>query len=277
MRVCGAEVEWTLQKCGRGFEFTIKIIACHSLSPSFSPMKSIIFLSLAILSFSIHVDGQLVPDWPISQLRLDSSPSLSSCDIARGRDDWGSGPDPLPNALPVVCWLFLCTCAYTKPAGRWPQIINSFPWTCWNTRFIHTSRLRIVSFTARSLSALIHSFNELQLRLVACCSQAVAAPPSLLDLRWRGYCLRDGDWGSEPHTSSSAQPVGCWLFMRTYLYKTRWPQITSLCSQGQGLNQTLTLSWNSTLIQQQQWLRSSQNIPPYSTRLNITSVTLLNK
>ena len=82
----------------------------------------------------------------------------------------------MPNALPVVCWLFLCTCAYTKPAGRWPQIMISFPLTCWNTRFIHTSRLRIVSFTARSRSALIHSFNEPQLRLVACCSQAVFAP-----------------------------------------------------------------------------------------------------
>ena len=45
-----------------------------------------------------------------------------------------------------------------------------------HTRFIHTSRLRIVSFTARSRSALIHSFNEPQLRLVACCSQAVFAP-----------------------------------------------------------------------------------------------------
>ena len=120
LRVCGAEVEWTLQKCCGGFEFTIKIIACHSLSPSFSPMKSIIFLSLAILSFSIHVDGQLVPDWPISQLRLDSSyrhQAVTSREDGTSVVDWGSGPDPLPSALPVVCWLFLCTCACTKPAG----------------------------------------------------------------------------------------------------------------------------------------------------------------
>ena len=65
LRVCGAEVEWTLQKCGGGFEFTIKIIACHSLSPSFSPMKSIIFLSLAILSFSIM--------WMVNWCQIDQS------------------------------------------------------------------------------------------------------------------------------------------------------------------------------------------------------------
>ena len=44
LRVCGAEVEWTLQKGGGGFEFAIKIVAYHSLPPSFSPLKSIIFL-----------------------------------------------------------------------------------------------------------------------------------------------------------------------------------------------------------------------------------------
>ena len=39
LRVCGAEVEWTLQKGGGGFEFTIKIIAYLSLSPSFSSFE----------------------------------------------------------------------------------------------------------------------------------------------------------------------------------------------------------------------------------------------
>jgi hypothetical protein len=62
LRVCGAEVERTLQKGGGGFEFAIMVIAYHSLSPSLSPLKSIIFLSLAILSLSIDVDGQFVPD-----------------------------------------------------------------------------------------------------------------------------------------------------------------------------------------------------------------------
>jgi hypothetical protein len=57
LRVCGAEVERTLQKGGGGFEFAIKIIAYHSLSPSFSPLKSIIFL----VSPLCHVDGQFVP------------------------------------------------------------------------------------------------------------------------------------------------------------------------------------------------------------------------
>ena len=42
-KTTGAEVEWTLQKGGDGFEFAIKIIAYHSLSPSFSPLKSISF------------------------------------------------------------------------------------------------------------------------------------------------------------------------------------------------------------------------------------------
>ena len=31
LRVCGAEVERTLQKCGGGFEFAMRIIAYHSL------------------------------------------------------------------------------------------------------------------------------------------------------------------------------------------------------------------------------------------------------
>ena len=35
LRVCGAEVEWTLQKYGGGFEFTIQNIACHSLAHPF--------------------------------------------------------------------------------------------------------------------------------------------------------------------------------------------------------------------------------------------------
>ena len=52
LRVCRAKIRLTLKKCGGGFEFAIKIIAYHSLSPSFSPLKSIIFLSLAILLFS---------------------------------------------------------------------------------------------------------------------------------------------------------------------------------------------------------------------------------
>ena len=61
LRVCGAGVEQTLQKCGGDVDFAIQIIAYHSPSPSFSPLKSIIFLSLAILSFSIDVDGQFLP------------------------------------------------------------------------------------------------------------------------------------------------------------------------------------------------------------------------
>ena len=36
----------------------------------------------------------------------------------------------MPNALPVVCWLFLCTCAHTTPAGRWPHITISLRFTC---------------------------------------------------------------------------------------------------------------------------------------------------
>ena len=62
LRVCGAEVERTLQKGGGGFEFAIKIIAYHSLSPSFSPLKSIIFLSLAILSLRFM--------WMVNSYRL---------------------------------------------------------------------------------------------------------------------------------------------------------------------------------------------------------------
>ena len=38
--------------------------------------------------------------------------------------------DPLPNALPVVCWLFMRTCTHTKLAGHWPQIMISLPFTC---------------------------------------------------------------------------------------------------------------------------------------------------
>ena len=62
MRVCGAEVKRTLQKGGGGFEFAIKIIAYHSLSPSFSLLKSIIFTKSRHFVIFIHVDGQFVPD-----------------------------------------------------------------------------------------------------------------------------------------------------------------------------------------------------------------------
>jgi hypothetical protein len=62
LRVCGAEVERTLQKCGGGFEFAMKIIAYHSLSPSFSPLKSIIFTKSRHFVIFDSVDGQFVPD-----------------------------------------------------------------------------------------------------------------------------------------------------------------------------------------------------------------------
>ena len=52
------------QKAVGGVKSAIKIIACHSLSPSFSSLKIIISPSLTILSILIHVDGQLVPPWP---------------------------------------------------------------------------------------------------------------------------------------------------------------------------------------------------------------------
>ena len=62
LRVCGDEVERTLQKCGGGFEFAMKIIAYHSLSPSFSPLKSIIFTKSRHFVIFDSVDGQFVPD-----------------------------------------------------------------------------------------------------------------------------------------------------------------------------------------------------------------------
>ena len=62
LRVCGAEVEWTLQKCGGGLEFAIKNRAYHSLSPSFSPLKSIIFTKHRHFVIFDHVNGQSVPD-----------------------------------------------------------------------------------------------------------------------------------------------------------------------------------------------------------------------
>ena len=92
LRVCGAEVEWTLRKGGGGFEFAMKFIAYHSLSPSFSPLKSIIFL----VSPLCHFRFMWMVNWcriDQSKLRLvtvcDSSPSLSSCDIVPGRDKRG--------------------------------------------------------------------------------------------------------------------------------------------------------------------------------------------
>jgi hypothetical protein len=45
-----------------GTKFAIKIIACHSVSPSFSPLKSIIFTKSRHFVIFIHVDGQFVPD-----------------------------------------------------------------------------------------------------------------------------------------------------------------------------------------------------------------------
>jgi hypothetical protein len=50
------------QRAGGGVESAIKVIAYHSLSPSFSPLKSIIFTKSHHFVISIHVDGQLVPD-----------------------------------------------------------------------------------------------------------------------------------------------------------------------------------------------------------------------
>ena len=49
------------QRAGGGVKSAIKIMAYHSLSPSFSSLKIIISPSLAILTILIHVDGQLVP------------------------------------------------------------------------------------------------------------------------------------------------------------------------------------------------------------------------
>ena len=57
-----AEVEWTLQKGGDGFEFAIKIIAYQPLSPSLSPLKSISFTKPRHFVIFDHVDGQFVPD-----------------------------------------------------------------------------------------------------------------------------------------------------------------------------------------------------------------------
>ena len=67
LRVCGAEVEWTLQKGDGGFEFAIKIIAYHSLSPSFSPLKSIIFLVSPLCHFRFM--------WMVNSCHIDQTPS----------------------------------------------------------------------------------------------------------------------------------------------------------------------------------------------------------
>ena len=53
MRVCGAEVERTLQKGGGGFEFAIKNIVYRSLSPSFSPLKFIISCVFVFLRLKV--------------------------------------------------------------------------------------------------------------------------------------------------------------------------------------------------------------------------------
>jgi hypothetical protein len=47
------------QRAGGGVESAITIIAYHSLSPSFSLLKSIIFTKSHHFVISIHVDGQL--------------------------------------------------------------------------------------------------------------------------------------------------------------------------------------------------------------------------
>ena len=65
LRVCGAEAEWALQKCGGGFEFAIKVIAYHSLSPSFSPLKSIIFLVSPLCHFRFM--------WMVNSCQIDQS------------------------------------------------------------------------------------------------------------------------------------------------------------------------------------------------------------
>ena len=68
-----------------------------------------------------------------------------------------------PTLCPTLCQLFArCSCAPAHTQTRRPLATDHdllaihIP----HTRFIHTSRLHIVTFTALSLSALIHSCNE---------------------------------------------------------------------------------------------------------------------
>ena len=114
LRVCGAQVEWTLQKGGGGFEIAIKIIAYHSLSPSFSPLKSIIFIWVSPFCHLNHVGGHPCKI-DQSQLRLCTVvvtvhhryQAVASRDKLTSVDDWGIGPHPFLNALPIVCWLLV--------------------------------------------------------------------------------------------------------------------------------------------------------------------------
>ena len=156
MRVCGAEVEWTLQKGGGGFEFAIK---SHSLSFTFS----------ILFSIKIHHFHQALPfchfrpcGWSIrarltTKMRLVTvRPSLSSCDIARG----GLGKRGRlryvnPTLCPTFCQLFAsCSCAPVLRIHKTRRSLATdhdllaihMP----HTRFIHTSRLHIATSAAHS-------------------------------------------------------------------------------------------------------------------------------
>ena len=91
---------------------------------------------------------------------LQLTPSLRR--FAEPVDKRGTTKVVNPTLCSTLCQLFVgCSCAPPHTHTRWPQIMFDLPFRC-HTRFIHTSCLHIVKFTALSLSALIHSRNELR-------------------------------------------------------------------------------------------------------------------
>ena len=114
LRVCGAEAERTLQKGGGDFEFAIKIIAYHSLSLSFSPLKSIIFTKSRHFVIFDSVDGQFMdwpnPSWDFVTIETvhHRYQAVTSC---RTWQVWTTDVVH-PTLCPTLCQLFAgCSCA----------------------------------------------------------------------------------------------------------------------------------------------------------------------